>query len=62
MRLRKKKSSSNNFILFLYVMFTILFVVVWIYELFISKQYATGIVLTFWQIAFTIAYLFFVKE
>ncbi|KHS56319.1 MULTISPECIES: hypothetical protein [Terrisporobacter] len=57
-----KKFSSNNFILFLYILFTILFVAVWIYQLFISKQYAMGIVLTFWQVVFTIAYLFFVKE
>ena len=54
----KKKFSSNNFILFLYILFTILFVAVWIYQLFISKQYAMGIVLAFWQVVFTIAYLF----
>ncbi|MEG0857373.1 MAG: hypothetical protein RSG52_12940 [Terrisporobacter sp.] len=58
----KRDFSSNDFILFLYISFSIIVMSVWIYQLFITKQYGIGMVLLFWEIIFSIAYFLFVKD
>ncbi|WP_297134981.1 hypothetical protein [Terrisporobacter sp.] len=59
---RNRSSDSNDFILFLYILFTVIVLIVWLYQIFVSEQYAIGMLLLFWQVVFTIAYFIFVKN